>query len=940
VDGVTPLPDVHVSADDFDTDEWMEDTETDQDGFYSLVLPNGTYRVKADPSCDGTNYVSEWYNDTYDWDEATAVSVTAPDDTSGINFTLDVGGTISGFVYQEDGVTPLPDVHVYADDFDTHEWMEGTDTDQDGFYSLILPNGTYRVRANPSENGLNYVSEWYNGAYNGHEATSVPVTAPDDTSGINFTLELGGTISGYVYQEDGVTPLPDVHVYADDFDTHEWIGGTSTDQYGFYSLILPNGTYRVRANPCENGLDYVSEWYNDTYDGDEATAVSVTAPDDTSCINFTLEVGGTISGYVYQVDGVTPLSNAQVCIECYDSGEGFGCVNSDASGFYQAFGMSSGDYRVDAIAQGYVTEWYDNTLWHHEAQPVSVNAPDNTPNINFTLELEGTISGTVRDSQGNLLADVSVECGRIDGPGGEGTETGSDGTYTITGLPTGKYKVRAFKSGYAREYSDNVFPSHEAAIIEVAAPNETSSINFNLTEGGSISGHIYQSDGVTPISRARVFVRPSKYGFDDGFYATTNSTGYYWVDCLSLGNYRVTAEASGYAMLKYYDGVYGWDSATDVKVTPPHSTPDIDINLDLAGSISGFVYASDGTTSIPNVDLVADTTTGSFEGIGDMSNDDGSYIICGLPPGNYTVRTGEDMPNWYAGEFYDSKYTWGTADKVTVTAGNDTSNINFALDEGGWVTGHVFDEETGNPISGIQLGASMPDGDGVTPAPLTAYDGNYKFVLRNGSYLIKAGIGVAHAHGYKYIPEWYNNSYGMENATLINVSLHNETSGIDIYLSKAGSISGYVCSEEGNPIGDANVYAFSDIYSGTGANTQPDGNYIIEGLPSGNYTVQVTVSGYFSEYYDNATDSANATNVTVNAPDDISGVNFALKSETVYKGDLNRDGTLTPADAAIALQIAVGSRPFDDAADVSGDNRVTSLDALMILQAAAGAISL
>jgi len=61
-------------------------------------------------------------------------------------------------------------------------------------------------------------------------------------------------------------------------------------------------------------------------------------------------------------------------------------------------------------------------------------------------------------------------------------------------------------------------------------------------------------------------------------------------------------------------------------------------------------------------------------------------------------------------------------------------------------------------------------------------------------------------------------------------------------------------------------------------------------------------------------------------------------------GDLNSDGTLTPADAAIALQIATGSRPCDPAtltaADVSGDNRVTSLDALMILQAAADNIDL
>jgi hypothetical protein len=56
------------------------------------------------------------------------------------------------------------------------------------------------------------------------------------------------------------------------------------------------------------------------------------------------------------------------------------------------------------------------------------------------------------------------------------------------------------------------------------------------------------------------------------------------------------------------------------------------------------------------------------------------------------------------------------------------------------------------------------------------------------------------------------------------------------------------------------------------------------------------------------------------------------------KGDLNSDHIITSADATIALEIAVSSRPCDvttlAAADMSRDGRVTSLDALMILQAA------
>jgi len=56
-------------------------------------------------------------------------------------------------------------------------------------------------------------------------------------------------------------------------------------------------------------------------------------------------------------------------------------------------------------------------------------------------------------------------------------------------------------------------------------------------------------------------------------------------------------------------------------------------------------------------------------------------------------------------------------------------------------------------------------------------------------------------------------------------------------------------------------------------------------------------------------------------------------------GDANHDGSVTPSDAVIALQMAVGTVPPNEEADVNSDGHVTSLDALMIQQAAAGAIT-
>ena len=80
---------------------------------------------------------------------------------------------------------------------------------------------------------------------------------------------------------------------------------------------------------------------------------------------------------------------------------------------------------------------------------------------------------------------------------------------------------------------------------------------------------------------------------------------------------------------------------------------------------------------------------------------------------------------------------------------------------------------------------------------------------------------------------------------------------------------------------------------------------------------------------------ADADGVSVSA----TPINGAFVVDTGVKGDLNSDGTLTPADAAIALRLAA-SGGWDPAADTNHDSRITSLDALMILQAAADAIDL
>ena len=76
---------------------------------------------------------------------------------------------------------------------------------------------------------------------------------------------------------------------------------------------------------------------------------------------------------------------------------------------------------------------------------------------------------------------------------------------------------------------------------------------------------------------------------------------------------------------------------------------------------------------------------------------------------------------------------------------------------------------------------------------------------------------------------------------------------------------------------------------------------------------------------------ANATYLTVHA-------NNGNVEIVALCDDVNSDCEITPADAVIALQMAVHGE-YESVVDVNHDDRVTSLDALMIQQAADGYIT-
>jgi len=55
-------------------------------------------------------------------------------------------------------------------------------------------------------------------------------------------------------------------------------------------------------------------------------------------------------------------------------------------------------------------------------------------------------------------------------------QTGADGGYTVSGLPTGNYKVVAYSSGYIDQYYNGTINYNNAAQIALTAPDSINNI--------------------------------------------------------------------------------------------------------------------------------------------------------------------------------------------------------------------------------------------------------------------------------------------------------------------------------------------------------------------------------------------------------------------------------------------------------------------------------
>ncbi len=308
-----------------------------------------------------------------------------------------------------------------------------------------------------------------------------------------------GAISGRVTKEGGEhDPLPQILVCALQDEEEEDGEGQHcalTDAEGRYIIAnLPVGVYYVEFWPRYSGAGYVFEYYENTLSWSHAKPVEV-MEDLAQGVDAELTDGGEIGGKVTAASDGEPLGDVLVCAE--DTSQEFEeCEDTGVDGTYRIQGLVKDKYAVSFLVpegEGFRSQVYKGKPDPSEADLVQVATGGTVGNVNAALEPEATVTGHVSDaSTSGGLGEIEVCAFELTGFEFEVCElTEPTGTYTLTDLPAGKYKIGFFpeplpeeeeeaeSSPFPIQYWDDK-PSWESADILTLGLGTTGGIDARL----------------------------------------------------------------------------------------------------------------------------------------------------------------------------------------------------------------------------------------------------------------------------------------------------------------------------------------------------------------------------------------------------------------------------------------------------------------------------
>jgi protocatechuate 3,4-dioxygenase beta subunit len=417
--------------------------------------------------------------------------------------------------------------------------------------------------------------------------------AAADTDGVDITLSVGGTISGSVVGRDGRSPLAGAAVSLNALGDTGSMGFMDAEPVradaagNFLFEHLRAGRYRVSAE-SPSGKTPVKEVVlteNQRLDGLLLTVAGGTA------------VRGTVSGLPQG-----SLGGLRVSGSARDFNDQ---TTTDESGRFLLRDVPPGSLRIVVTT----------AMMSGRTVSKSFEVPEGATELPVEIVFEGSsrLAGRVTRAE-RPLAGVFVNASP-EPPSAAGArasaQTDEDGRYALEGLTDGRFQV--FVGGQGVSYRKSFDVSGDTAgDIELPAVS-VSGVVTDAATGEPVEGAALRAQ--TGAEASMMMSRQ----------ALTDSRGYYSLEDLDAGPYKISARKDGY-------------QAKEQSFTV--GTASSELNLALTRGAGLPIRATDGQTGLPLRGLTVSAFAGPAAAFtGSVSLDsDGKGEISSLAPGTYTLH--------------------------------------------------------------------------------------------------------------------------------------------------------------------------------------------------------------------------------------------------------------------------------------------------------------
>lgn len=365
-------------------------------------------------------------------------------------------------------------------------------------------------------------------------------------------------------------------------------------------------------------------------------------------------------------------------------------------------------------------------------------------------------------------------------------------------------------------------PEEIAAISNFAVPSDSSSPlpEVHRPALGTVTGHVYGPDGVTPVASVQVAAVSANVLFGRGATVTADASGSFTIPNVVIDSYLVSATFSPQSLVSpAFSGSFDTGQVTATT----------DVVFSNAGSVrgsirdaAGAVFAANGSLSQP---YYVPVTAGQF-----------AFPL--VAPGTRTVNGSVNLPQG------GSVTVSGTAEVVAGQA----MTFDLPLPPLGQVTGTVT-TASGAPAPNVSV--SVYDLYYFQQTATTGAAGEFTFTH------VPAGLRYVRA----YHPQTGVPVYG----TVTVVA--NQSQVVDLQLEGAGTVSGVISNPDGSPTANTTVELRDSTYNFQRTTTaDADGHYTFTDAPSGTLTLRAYAQGFNGSIYREVTapGPADGAAVTIN----------------------------------------------------------------------------